>query len=289
MTEPEPLYSGALQFYAAHHHSFATRRFDDFRPGPNRDSLFVSDHTLGIGANWAVPRVIPGEWTVTANLPLTWREFRARVGDRVITDRVHGPGDAVLGARFRWLWWVPAEASQVGASFSLGMLVHFPTGETTAHRDGKPVPRDLQLGDGAFGLTFFHSAIYSNNRLELISHLSYHWRSIGIGGSNFDFGDEISGDIELKYRVIQERFPGNTMFLSLAVNFSRSDFDRDNGVRVKDSGGWRVQLEPRVQWHPKPWWQLKAEFFVPVFQNTHGEQLVKEVAFKFSVAWRFSP
>jgi hypothetical protein len=285
--ESEPLYAGALQIYAAHRHSFAARMFEDSRPVRNRAGLFTTTHQLGIGANYALPRSIPGDWTVSFVLPLIWREFRAQVNDRAITDRVYGIGDISIGARMRWLWWVPGDDSKRGASFSFALITDIPTGETGAHRDGKEVPRDLQLGHGAFGLTLAHIGAWSSNRLELISSSSYTWHSIGVGGSNYDFGDEISKSFEVKYRVVEEKFPGNTMFIALGLNYTRHDFDRDDGRRVKHTGYEQFNLQPKLQYHPKPWWELKAIFNVPVFRNGHGRQLVEELSFRFSVSWRF--
>ncbi len=286
--EAEPLFAGGLQLYAAHRHSFATRMFDDFTPVRNRDSLFTSDHRLGIGANYSLPRALPGEWTLSMVVPMIWREFRAHAQDRVITDRVRGIGDISLGARMRYLWWVPGDDSQRGASLSASVIVDLPTGESGATTSGVYVPRDLQLGRGSFSLTFTHVAAYSNNKLELAAHTSYQWRSAGVGGSGYDFGDNFAQDFEVKYRVIQEKFPGNTMFLALGLMFSHTDYDRDNGARVNDTGASALYLEPKIQWHPKPWWELKAYFSVPIFRDGHHHQLVEELSFRFSVAWRFA-
>lgn len=277
-----------MQLYAAHRHSRATRTFDDFRPVPNRDGLYTIDHQLGIGANYSLPRSVPGDWTVSFVLPVIWREFRARANDRVITDRVHGPGDISIGARMRYLWWVPGDDSLQGASFSAAMITDMPTGEIAASREGKAVPRDLQLGRGAFGLAFVNIASYTQNRLELIARTSYAWRSVGIGGSGYNFGNEFSQDFEFKYRLIEERFPGNTMFLMLGAKYAHVDYDRLDGRRLRDTGYEAVYLEPKIQWHPKPWWELKAYFSVPIYRNGHGIQTVKEVSYRFSVAWRFA-
>lgn len=286
--ESEPLYSGGFQMYAAHRHTFATRTFDDFKPVRNRDDLFTTTHTLGLGVNYSLPRVVPGDWTVSTVIPLTWREFRARVNDRVITDRVHGVGDISVGARARYLWWVPGDGSQRGASLSVSVIADLPTGQSGAKTEGKEIPRDLQLGHGSFDLTFTHIGSVSKNRMELIHHTSFEWRSIGVGGSNYDFGDVFTVDFEFKYRVIQEKFPGNTMFLMLALEYTHVDYDRYNGRRLKDTGYSQLALQPKIQWHPRPWWELKAVFNIPIYRNGHGEQLVDELSFRFSVAWRFA-
>jgi hypothetical protein len=286
--ESEPLYAGALQLYAAHRHTFASRAFEDFRPVPNREGLFTVTHQLGIGANYAIPRSIPGDWTLSLVIPLIWREFRTVADDRIITDRVRGVGDISFGARMRYLWWVPGDDSKRGASFSLALITDFPTGQTGAHTEGKEVPRELQLGQGAFGLTLVHIGAWSSNRLEFISTTSFTWHSIGVGRSNYDFGDEFHKDFEVKYRVVEEKFPGNTMFIAAAVGLTRTDFDRDDGRRVTNTGGWRLSINPKLQYHPKPWWELKAVFEVPIWRDGHGIQLVEELSFRFSVAWKFS-
>lgn len=277
-----------MQLYAAHRHTFAARTFDDFRPVPNRAGLFTTTHQLGIGANYALPRSIPGDWTVSTVIPLIWREFRAQTDDRVITDRVRGVGDISLGARMRWLWWVPGDDSKRGASLSFAVIGDLPTGESGASREGKAVPRDLQLGQGAFGLTLAHIGAWSSNRLELISTTSFTWHSIGVGGSNYDFGDEFDKSFEVKYRVVEEQFPGNTMFIAAALHYARVDFDRDDGRRVKNTGYQSLFIEPKLQYHPKPYWELKAVFSVPIWRDGHGIQLVDELSFRFSVSWRFS-
>ncbi|MCA8919714.1 MAG: hypothetical protein KDB32_11595 [Planctomycetes bacterium] len=286
--ESEPLYAGGLQLYGAHRHSFATRTFDDFRPVPNRDSLFSSAHTLGLGVNYSIPRVVPGDWTLSAVIPLTWREFRTRVNDRVITDRVHGLADISLGARARYLWWVPGDSSQQGSSLSIALITDLPTGQSSAKTEGKEVPADLQLGHGSFDFTLVHIGSYSSNRMELIHHASFEWRSAGIGGSDYDFGDVFSVDFEFKYRVIQEKFPGNTMFLMVALEYTHADYDRDDGHRVTNTGYQQLAVQPKIQWHPRPWWEFKGVFNIPVYRNGHGIQLVDELSFRFSIAWRFA-
>jgi len=254
---------------------------------PNRAGLFTVTHQLGIGANYAIPRSIPGDWTLSLVIPLIWREFRTQAEDRVITDRVRGVGDISFGARARWLWWVPGDDSKRGASFNLAGIVDLPTGQTGASANGKEVPRELQLGRGGFGFTLAHIGAWSSNRLELISSTSYTWRSIGVGGSNYDFGDEFHKDFEVKYRVVEEKFPGNTMFVAAALAYTRVDFDRDDGRRVKNTGYSQLSIKPKLQYHPKPWWELKVIFEVPIWRDGHGVQLVDELSFRFSVSWRF--
>lgn len=232
--------------------------------------------------------MVPGEWTVSFVAPLIWREFRTRVDDRVITGRVQGLGDLSVGARMRYLWWVPGDDSQQGASLSAAVIFDLPTGRSGDDVSGKSVPRDLQTGRGSYGVTFVNIGAYTRNRLELIQTTSFSFRSVGIGGSGYDFGDEISASFEFKYRVIEEKYPGNTMFLMLGLKYTHIDYDRDNGRRVKDTGSQTLYVQPMIQWHPRPWWELKGIFDVPFYRNGHGIQLVEELSFRFSVSWRFA-
>jgi len=288
MMESEPLFSGGVQFYLAHHHEFETRLFDGARTRANREGLFKVDHQLGLGVNWGVPRVIPGEWTLSAVVPIVFRDFRTVTQGGVVGDQLHGIGDIALGARMRYLWWVPGgDRGGEGASLSLACVTTLPTGDNNADRDGQRLPRDVQLGDGAVGLTFAHISAYSRNRMELISTSQYTWRSVGVGRSNYDFGDSFSHDFELKYRVIQEKFPGNTMFLVLGLAYQRTDFDRDDGRRVDDSGGQELILTPKIQWHPRPWWEMKAKFGVILWREVNGIQLGSELSVRASVSYRF--
>jgi hypothetical protein len=287
MLESEPLFEGGVQFYVSHRNNYAARTWRGSSVVPNREGHYTVDHKFGLGVNWGVPREIPGEWTLSAVMPLVLREFRAQVGDRNVTGRAGGFGDFALGARMRYLWWVPGDDTQRGGSLSLAAILELPTGRSNQELAGTPVPKPLQPGAGGASLTFAHIAAYSDNRLELIGTSWLSFRTFHVGRTGYNFGDQFGHELELKYRVIQEPFPGNTMFLALALNYEFTDADHDDGRKVSNTGRSAIALKPKIQWHPRPSWELKAIFTVPLINYVIGTQLVNELSYRFSVAWRF--
>jgi hypothetical protein len=291
---PEPLFGGGFQpFFGSNHALSYYRQRGDGRTS-NPDNEYDFEHRFTAGLNYGVPREIPGDFTLSAFIPVVYRDFRVRTGNGVLGDQLFGLGDIGLFARGRYLWWVPGDGSERSISLNISAGVEFPTGASGLERDGIRVPRDFQPGRGGYSLTLAHLATFGvgklwyGGRLDLASTLRARVNSIGVGASGYDFGDEISHEFTFKLRVIQEKpYPGNTMFVGFGLIYNAVAADADHGRRMHDTGFREIAIKPWVAWHPRPWDIFLVEARVPLYRVANGSQLVEGVSFFVSYGRRF--
>ena len=290
----EPLHAGGFQPWFGHNHSLSFYRQDEGKRARNPDSEFDNEHRFSIGLNYGVPRVIPGDFTISAFIPVIYRDFRVRTKDGIIGDQTFGLGDIGLFVRGRYLWWVPGNAQERSISLLLSGGVELPTGRSGEYADGKRIPRDMQAGRGGMSVTVAHlgyfgvGKLWYGGRLDLGSNLRVRINSVGVGDSNYDFGDEISHEFTFKLRVIQEKpYPGNTMFVGFGLIAEAKSADRRNGKLVHNTGYRQVLIKPWVAWHPRPWDILLVEVRFPLYRDVNGNQLVEGLGIFASYGRRF--
>jgi hypothetical protein len=290
----EPLFGGGVQPWFGSDHGLSFYRMRGDRRASNPDHEYDFVHRFTAGVNYGVPREIPGDFTLSAFVPVVYRDFRVRSKHGVVGDQIFGLGDIGLFARGRYLWWVPGDASERSISLSLSGGVELPTGPSGLERDGITVPRPYQPGRGGYSITAAHLAavgigkLWYGGRLDLGSALRVRINSVGVGGSGYDFGDELSHEFTFKLRVIQEKpYPGNTMFVGFGLIYHSRTPDVDNGRRVHDTGLREVVIKPWVAWHPRPWDIFLIEARVPLYRQANGTQLVEGIGFFVSYGRRF--
>jgi hypothetical protein len=290
----EPLFGGGFQPFSGTNHALSFYRMRGSRRASNEDQEFTIEHRFMTGLNYGVPRKIPGDFTLSLAVPFVYRDFRTRTGYGVLGDQLFGIGDIGLFARGRYLWWVPGDASEKSLSLSLMGGAEFPTGASGLQRDGIRVPRELQPGRGSVSLTFAHMAmlglgkLWFGGRLDLGSTLLVRLNSVGVGGSNYDFGDVFSHEFTFKLRVIQEKpYPGNTMFVGFGLIYEARSADVDHGHRVHDTGLREVVIKPWVVWHPRPWDSFVVEGRIALWRDVNSTQLVEGVGLFISYGRRF--
>lgn len=284
---PEPLFGGGWQAYGSYGHTYSFQRWKGTKAVRNPDELYSINHRFAIGANYGLPRDIPGDLTFSLLIPFHFKDFRARHDDRIIGDQVGGLGDIGVFARTRYLWWVAPDLSGQAVHMSIAGGVELPTGSTTQSRDGKRLSRGLQPGRGSVSGVLAHLFAYEAARLEMFLTVQYRWRSIGVGGSDFDFGDTFSVETNVAYRVIEEEYPGNTLSLEMGLVYRVDTPHRDNGRLVHNSGKREVSIKPALIWHPTAWWDFKLAFTVPVFRDVNGTQTVSPYSVSISLGRRF--
>lgn len=290
----EPLFGGGFQPFFGSNHSLSFYRMEGWRRAPNEDNEFTIEHRWMTGFHYGVPRSIPGDFTLSLAIPLVYRDFRARTGYGVVGGQLFGVGDIGFFARGRYLWWVPGDGSERSLSLSITGGVQLPTGASGLERDGMRVPRDLQPGRGSVSLTFAHMAmlglgkLWYGGRLDLGSTALLRLNSVGVGASNYDFGDVFSHEFTFKLRVIQEKpYPGNTMFVGFGLIYEARSADVDHGHRVHDSGLREVALKPWVVWHPRPWDAFTVEARIALWRDVNSAQLVEGLSIFVSYGRRF--
>lgn len=290
----EPLYSNGYQPYFGHNHSLSFYRQKGAKRTKNPDFEHHFAHRFTVGLNYGVPRSIPGDFTLSAFVPVIYRDFRVRTKHGLIGDQTFGLGDVGLYARGRYLWWVPGNKSERSISLLVSGGVELPTGRSGEYADGKRIPRIYQNGRGGVSITLAHlgyfgvGKLWYGGRLDLGSNLHVRINSVGVGDSNFDFGDEIGHEFTFKLRVIQEKpYPGNTMFVGFGLITKTQSKHRFNGKALKNSGYSEVVIKPWVAWHPRPWDILLIEVRVPLYRNVNGNQLVEGLGIFASYGRRF--
>ncbi|MDH5641354.1 MAG: hypothetical protein OEY28_08670, partial [Nitrospira sp.] len=145
----------------------------------------------------------------------------------------------------------------------------------------------LQPGRGAFSGVLAHLAALELDNLEMFLTFQYRWRSIGVGGSDFDFGDTFSVSTSAAYRFVKEEHPGSSLSLSLGLSYSYTSPHRDNGDEVGSSGSRVINLTPAWIWHPTVWWDMKLSVNIPVFRDVNGTQAHAPYSISLGLGRRF--
>ncbi len=89
----------------------------------------------------------------------------------------------------------------------------------------------------------------------------------------FEFGNRVSYDGMVKYRVHPARYPGRDVFLLLELNGRWQWWARASGQPVFDSGGHSMYLSPGVQFLWRQNLILEAGVQLPVRRSFNGRQL----------------
>ncbi len=290
----EPLFGGGIQPFFGARHGLSFARMKGSRRSSNADGEYEFEHRFTVGLNYGVPRDVPGDFTLSAFIPVVYRDFRVRTGYGVVGDQVGGLGDIGLFARGRYLWFVPGDASERSISLSMSVGAELPTGQSGLERDGIRIPREYQPGRGGTSLTVAHIGTFGlgktwyGGRVDLASVTIARFNSIGVGGSNYDFGDEMWQEFVFKLRVIQEKpYPGNTMFVGFGLIYEAHSADRDNGRVVENTGSREITFKPWVSWHPRPWEIVQVEARVALWRDVNGSQLVEGVSLFVAYGRRF--
>ncbi len=157
-----------------------------------------------------------------------------------------GLGDAVFLAKWRFY-----KRDRGIGTFRLAVEggVKAPTGANDL-RDpsGQRLPQPLQRGSGSWDPTIDVTGTY------VPSAGRGRWVFTGdVGGTvtteanNFEFGDRVSYDGMVKYRIHPARYPGRDTFLLVELNGRWHDRASANGAVVPDSGGHVIYVSPGIQ------------------------------------------
>ena len=89
----------------------------------------------------------------------------------------------------------------------------------------------------------------------------------------FEFGNRVSYDGTIKYRVYPRRYPGRSTFLLVELNGRWQGRANANGQPVFDSGGHSIYISPGVQFLWRQNLILEGGVQLPVRRSFNGNQL----------------
>ena len=153
--------------------------------------------------------------------------------------------------------------------------VKAPTGATDLRdRLGRRLPRPLQRGSGSWDPTVDVSATYVPSaglaRWVFAGDVGY---TATTKADNFEFGDQLSVDGMVKYRIHPVRYPGRDTFLLVELNGRWRDRSTANDILNPDSGGHVVYLSPGIQFLVRQNIILEGGVQLPIRRIFHGAQL----------------
>ena len=181
-----------------------------------------------------------------------------------------GLGDSVFLTKRRFY---KRDRGRGTLQFAVEGGVKAPTGSITL-RDagGDLLPAPLQRGSGSWDPTADIIVTYAPP--------GGRWMFGGDAGVTatteadaFEFGNRVSYDGMVKYRVHPARYPGRDVFLLLELNGRWQWWARASGQPVFDSGGHSMYLSPGVQFLWRQNLILEAGVQLPVRRSFNGRQL----------------
>lgn len=225
------------------------RATDDPSPDDRRVSTWLAPQTLVLGIT---PRL-----TAFATLPLL--AHRRVEADSGTTRSAPAVGDLTLLARYT-LWWddyAPLSTRRVALLAGLKL----PSG---ADRFGTETYDPLLGG----------VATWAFDRHEIDLDALY---TVATQRNGFRQGQRLRYDLAYRYRLWPRRFGKRLLQLNglLELNGRWSDRDRQDGHRIRDSGGHVLFLAPGIQLAAKTW-ILEASVQVPIVQDLRGSQVEQD-------------
>lgn len=256
----------------------------DFRftreTGAGQEVNVVEETLTGVHA-------VTGDFTLGLTLPTVQKEveFKTSAGK---TSRVtaSGFGDLSLVGVYRFY---RRDVPRATTQFSIIGGVKAPTGSTSQRDRNAPaltgtasqrVPRPLQPGsgswDGILGITGFQNF----DRLSFYGSVQ---GKINSQDDNFRFGNKLHYDFTVDYVTLAER----NLFFVLELNGVHAWRNKENGTKVRNSGGHILHISPGIEYLPLPYLILESSVQIPVVQDLNGRQPEKRVSVVMGLRYLF--
>ena len=299
---PEPLYDREVQAYISYGLTSKTGLKTGDSKARNPSDLFLQQHRIGLGLNYALPNAgKPGDtihtltrdWTVSIFQPFLYKDYRTSASGKVFGDQFAEPGDFALLFRRRWLWWAANDLSGRALHISAVAGIEFPTGNSSLKSDDVRLPRSLQPGKGSHSVILANIFGWEADMFEAFATSIYRWRSIG--SPDYDFGDSFSQEFKVAYRIVQDPYPGQSMSPNVGIRYQVSTPTKLNGNKLENSGSREIILRPGVIWHVFAYDEavdggldINFSAAIPLYQDVNGTQAVTQFSLQVSVALRFT-
>lgn len=159
-----------------------------------------------------------------------------------------------------------------------GLLgIKFPTGKTNGRTDSGAdfLDSHMQLGTGSVdplvGLSLSHSIMRFSLSANLLGIITTEGKA---GDVKHQFGNTLNYDLTAKYRVYPTVFGMESpqIFLAIGFNGETTGGEKEDGVKLVDSGGSTVYLSPGVQVVVAPRWIFELSYQDAIYHNLYGTQ-----------------
>lgn len=240
---------------------------------------------------YGVPILVPYEvlkdrLVVAGGVPVLRKRLQLTRQGRPRTLSTRGFGDAFVSSKLLLLRQDrDGRTTRVGATG----IAKFPTGsDDETDEAGNPLPPGLQLGSGSVDFTLGGALTHERRRVGFNADLAYHFRTEADG---FAFGDSLDYGLALGYRLWPSVSGGssgrNRLNTYLELNGVTSQEDRQDGVRLPDTGGTLLYLSPGIQMIAGNF-ILEASARLPVVQQLEGAQFQFHTGFTAGFRWLIS-
>ncbi len=228
---------------------------------------------------WAVPIMIP--YSVSRKLIpiLVVPIVHKRLGFTDASGRhelvTSGVGDALLLLKYTWL-----QRDRLNETTRAVLVAGLktPTGSNDERDNlGQLLPRPLQLGSGSWDVPITVAGTATRGRFGLSGDLSYR---LATEADGFKGGNALGYDVALGYRAWPARYETlreKVVNTYMELNGQVTQYARQRGVMVSDTGGHEIYLSPGLQWVPRTNLLVEASVQVPIYQNLYGTQLATDV------------
>ena len=246
-------------------------------PGENRErNVDGSLSVLGYGYD--------GDLALFTVLPVIRKRLWLTQSDGTrIRRTAEGPGDMRLLARYTLF-----KNNGPGRSLRIAPYggIEIPTGRSDRSDRHGLLPRPLQPGSGSWDPFAGLIVTYQTLDYELDAQLAYKRNT---GADHYKFGDEFRADASLQYRLWPRKLsarPAGFLYGVLESNFLYRRRDRQNGVKVTDSGGTTLAFGPGLQFVTRRW-IAEAIVQIPLSQRLGGNALEEDPALRLSIRFNF--
>lgn len=230
---------------------------------------------------------VTGDLSLGLTLPIVQKklEFKTPTG-KTSEIRSQGLGDLSLVGVYRFY---RRDIPRATTQFSLIGGFKAPTGSTSQRdrnapaltgTDSRRLPRPLQPGsgswDGILGIAGFQN-------LDQLSFYGSVQGKINSEDDNFRFGNNLHYDFTVDYVTLAER----NLFFVLELNGVQAWKNKENGTKVRNSGGHTLHLSPGIQYLPLPYLILESSVQIPIVQDLNGRQPEKRVSVLVGLRYLF--
>ena len=206
-----------------------------------------------------------------------------------MSGREMGLGDIAVLGRYSFFKRHALESTTTGAALA---GIKLPTGKTNGKTmDGSEyLDAHLQLGTGStdclLGMSFSHALKRLSLSANLLSTITTRGKA---GDKDHRFGNALNYDVTAKYRAWPAGAGpvGPQLFLALGVNGELRDREKEDGVKLPNSGGHTVYVSPAVQLVMASHWVFELSYQQAAYHNLNGKQLGENYKTNGAVTYLF--
>ncbi|MBI5238291.1 MAG: hypothetical protein HY887_07715 [Deltaproteobacteria bacterium] len=170
--------------------------------------------------------------------------------------------------------------------------IKFATGKTDGKTDdgSQYLDAHLQLGTGStdylLGMSFNHALQRLSLSANLLGTITTHGKA---GDKEHRFGHALNYDLTAKYRAYPSGAGpiGPQLFLALGVNGELRDREKEEGVKLTNSGGHTAYVSPAVQLVMASRWVFELSYQQAAYHNMNGKQLGENYKANGAVTYLF--